>query len=70
MNYRPKTSQRSSTVDRSYKDIELLYQIMVLANELSKECFKKEDFRTFTKANKIFNNARDIIQNCDRVESS
>lgn len=70
MNNKTKTSQIDSTSGKPSKDIEQLYEIMIMANELSKECLGKEDFRTFTKANEIFNNARDIIQRCDRVESS
>ncbi|WP_321520043.1 hypothetical protein [uncultured Bacteroides sp.] len=70
MNNRPIIGRIDSTSGKPSKDIEQLYEIMVIANKLSKECLEREDFRAFTKANEIFNNARDIIQRCDKVESS
>lgn len=62
MNHRPKTSQINNTSGNLNKEVERLFQIMVEAHELSKECFRKEDFQMFIKANEAFYKACNLIQ--------
>jgi len=61
MNDNPLIERIGNSSGNLNKEVERLFQIMVEAHELSKECFKKEDFRMFIKANEAFYKACNLI---------